>query len=462
MARLLISAAHKSSGKTTITLGLCAALHKNNFKVQPFKKGPDYIDPMWLALASGRSCYNLDFFTQTHDEIKNLFDSKSTGADISIIEGNKGLSDGLDLDGSNSSAALARLLKTPVIMVIDTQGITRSVAPLLLGFQKFEPDVNIVGVILNKVGGSRHEEKLRRVLQEYTEIPVLGAVQRSPALEIVERHLGLVPSNETASANILIKKITENITKQVDLEHLKKIAATEAKPNNITSTDSEKTSGLTIGVLRDEAFGFYYQDDLEFFEQAGARLVFIDAINDKKIAPIDGLFIGGGFPESRMKQLESNTGMRTLLRDKIRKGLPVYAECGGLMYLSKGIHWQNHYSEMLGVIDADSIMHDRPVGRGYVYLKKNEKHPWINDKIKGDKQQPAHEFHYSELKFNSLNNNNFGFDVIRGNGIINKQDGFLKNNIIATYAHQRNTLSNPWINEFLGFVSRVKKQDQLL
>ena len=440
MARLLISAAHKSSGKTTITLGLCAALHKNNFKVQPFKKGPDYIDPMWLALASGRSCYNLDFFTQTHDEITNLFDSKSNNANISIIEGNKGLSDGLDLDGSNSSAALAKLLKTPVIMVIDTQGITRSVAPLLLGFQKFEPDVNIAGVILNKVGGNRHEEKLRRVLQEYTDIPVLGAIQRDPSLEIVERHLGLIPSNETASAHLLIKNISENISKQIDIEQLKNIAATVDKHDIAPGMDTKKISGLTIGILRDEAFGFYYQDDLEAFEQAGAKLVFIDAINDKQIAPIDGLFIGGGFPESRMKQLEDNTELRALLKDKINKGLPVYAECGGLMYLSNGIHWHGEYSEMLGVIDASSVMHDRPVGRGYVYLKKNEKHPWINDNIKQDLQQPAHEFHYSELKFNS-NKYNFGFDVIRGKGITNRQDGFIKNNIIATYAHQRNTRS---------------------
>ncbi|MFV1992431.1 MAG: cobyrinate a,c-diamide synthase [Acidiferrobacterales bacterium] len=458
MARLLISAAHKSSGKTTVTLGLCAALQKNNFKVQPFKKGPDYIDPMWLALASGRPCYNLDFFTQTHDEITDLFDSKSTNADISIIEGNKGLSDGLDLDGSNSSAALAKLLNVPVIMVIDTQGITRSVAPLLLGFQEFEPDVNIAGVILNKVGGSRHEEKLRRVLQEYTDIPVLGAIQRDPSLEIVERHLGLIPSNETASAHLLIKRISENITKQIDLERLVKIAAVADRPDNAPGLKPKRTSGLTIGILRDEAFGFYYPDDLEAFEQAGASLVFIDAINDNQIAPIDGLFIGGGFPESRMKQLENNSKMRALLRDKINNGLPVYAECGGLMYLSKGIHWQDQYSEMLGVIDASSVMHDRPVGRGYVYLRKNEKHPWINGNIKGVHQQPAHEFHYSELKLNS-SNNYFGFDVIRGKGIINKLDGFLINNIIATYAHQRNTLSNPWINEFLEFVSRVKKQD---
>jgi len=320
MARLLISAAHKSSGKTTVTLGLCAALYKNNLSVQPFKKGPDYIDPMWLTLASARPCYNLDFFTQTHDEIKNLFNSKSSNADISIIEGNKGLSDGLDLDGSNSSAALAKLLKTPVIMVVDTQGITRSVAPLLLGFQKFEPDVNIAGVILNKVGGSRHEEKLRRVLQEYTKIPVLGAIQRDPSLEIVERHLGLIPSNETAGAHLLIKRITENITKQIDLERIRSIAATAEKTGIFSNSDSKKTSRLTIGILRDEAFGFYYQDDLEAFEQAGAKLVFIDAINDKKIAPIDGLFIGGGFPESRMKHLENNSEMRALLRDKINNG----------------------------------------------------------------------------------------------------------------------------------------------
>lgn len=458
MNRLFISAAHKSSGKTTITLGLCAALRKKGLQVQPFKKGPDYIDPMWLSLAAGRSCYNLDFFTQSHDEINNLFSAKSVGADISIVEGNKGLSDGLDLDGSNSSAALAILLKTPVIMVIDTQGITRSVAPLILGFQKFEPDVTIAGIILNKVGGERHEKKLRSILKEYADIPVLGAIQRDPSLEIVERHLGLVPSNETAGAKKLIEKISNIIAGQVDLDQLLEIAATAEKLPVIENDGLDNNPDITIGIIRDEAFGFYYQDDLEAFKKYGANIKFIDSINDKDIGQLDGLFIGGGFPEAKMQKLEKNTALHESLRTKISNGLPVYAECGGLMYLCNKIQWQGKSSKMLGIIDADVMMHKKPVGRGYVYLQKDNNHPWLLGSNADKNKQPAHEFHYSELVFKTPQDN-FCYNVVRGQGIMNKKDGIHFNNVIATYAHQRNTLANPWVNEFINFVRKNKHQE---
>lgn len=458
MARVLISAAHKSSGKTTVTLGLCAALNKTGRKVQPFKKGPDYIDPMWLSLAANNPCYNLDFFTQTHDEINNLFNTKSVGADISIVEGNKGLSDGLDVDGSNSSAALAELLNIPVVMVIDTQGITRSIAPLILGFQQFEPQVNIAGVILNKVGGERHEKKLRKILEEYTDVPVIGAIQRNTEMQIVERHLGLIPSNEASDAKDLIYKIGKIVSDQVDLDKLINIANTaeEHKPTTNHSTQLFKeNSKIKIGVLRDEAFGFYYQDDFEEFKRNGAELVYIDALRDNNVGNIDGLFIGGGFPEVKMDGLEKNTALKDKLNILINGGLPVYAECGGLMYLCNGIKWNDKYSKMLGIIDADAIMHDSPVGRGYVYLKKNDSHNWPCRNRSSNIKIPAHEFHYSELEFNSVTDN-FCYDVLRGKGIMNKKDGLIANNIVAMYAHQRNTLSNPWVSEFVNFVKEHK------
>ena len=195
MPRLLISAAHKSSGKTTVSLGLCAALATRGLAVQPFKKGPDYIDPMWLGRAAGRPCYNLDFHCMAHAEILGSVGHHAGNADIALIEGNKGLYDGLDLDGSNSNAALARLTQTPVVLVLDARGMTRGIAPLILGNQAFDPEVNIAGVILNQLGGSRHEAKLRAVIEHYTDVPVIGGVHRDRALEIVERHLGLIPSN---------------------------------------------------------------------------------------------------------------------------------------------------------------------------------------------------------------------------------------------------------------------------
>ena len=194
--RLLLSAAHKSSGKTTISVGLCAALTRARaWRCKPFKKGPDYIDPMWLSAACRRDCRNLDFYLMA-DEIVSLFERHSTGADVSMVEGNKGLYDGLDLDGSNSNAALAQLLQAPVVLVIDARGMTRGIAPLILGYQAFDRDIRIAGVILNNLGGTRHEAKLRAVIEHYTDVPVVGAVQHDPRLDIVERHLGLMPSNE--------------------------------------------------------------------------------------------------------------------------------------------------------------------------------------------------------------------------------------------------------------------------
>jgi cobyrinic acid a,c-diamide synthase len=225
MNRLLISAAHKSSGKTTLSIGLCAALAQRHLKVQPFKKGPDYIDPMWLSLASGRACHNLDFFLMQNEEILATFATHARHTDIALIEGNKGLYDGLDLDGSNSNAALAKLLAAPVILVIDARGMTRGVAPLILGYQAFDRDIRIAGVILNQLGGARHESKLRAVIEHYTDVPVIGAVHHDDQLAIIERHLGLMPSNEASSALAKIDVIASAIANQVDLDRLMAIAA---------------------------------------------------------------------------------------------------------------------------------------------------------------------------------------------------------------------------------------------
>ena len=230
MAHVLISAAHKSSGKTTFSIGLCAALSRSGKHVQPFKKGPDYIDPLWLSQASGHACHNLDFYTQDKNEILASFASHSKKADIAIIEGNKGLHDGVDLDGSNSNAALAKLLKAPVLLVVDTRGMTRGVAALVMGFQQFDQDVDIAGIVFNQVGGSRHEGKLRSVIETYTDLPVVGAIRRDPALHIDERHLGLIPSNEAKAVQARINILAKTLNDEVDLEQLQ----------NIASADNEK------------------------------------------------------------------------------------------------------------------------------------------------------------------------------------------------------------------------------
>ena len=227
MHRFLISAAHKSSGKTTLSLGLAAALRGRGLAVQTFKKGPDYIDPIWLGLAGGRPCRNLDFYMQPHDELVDAFARHGANADVALVEGNKGLYDGLDLAGSNSNAALARLLDLPVVLVLDARGMTRGIAPLILGYQAFDRNIRIAGVILNRLGGTRHEAKLRAVIEHYTDVPVLGAVLDNPELGIVERHLGLMPANEAATAGARIATIADTISDQVDIDRLLQATATD-------------------------------------------------------------------------------------------------------------------------------------------------------------------------------------------------------------------------------------------
>jgi cobyrinic acid a,c-diamide synthase len=457
MTQVFISAAHKSSGKTTVTLGLCAALRARGLKVRPFKKGPDYIDPMWLERASGHPCHNLDFYTMERGEIRDTVGHYARGADISIIEGNKGLYDGLDLDGSNSNAALAKLLGAPVVLVLDARGMTRGIAPLILGYQAFDPDIRIAGLILNQLGGSRHESKLRAVIEHYTDVQVLGAVARDDSMEILERHLGVIPSNEQEDAQRQISRIGNHISEQVNLDALLSIAA----ENDVPPAPAEAPSGhiapldhsLRIGIARDEAFGFYYPGDLEAMTRAGATLVDIDALRDAELPDIDGLFIGGGFPESCMQQLQDNRVLRAAIKAAIDAGLPTYAECGGLMYLSRSLTWKDKHCEMVGAVPGDTVMHERPQGRGYVRLDSSVDHPW--GRMAADQSISAHEFHYSALD-NLEQPDNYAFRVVRGTGIDGKHDGYVHKNLLACYTHQRTTRSNRWTEHFLNFVATCK------
>jgi cobyrinic acid a,c-diamide synthase len=459
MSQILISAAHKSSGKTTVTLGLCAALRARGLNVQPFKKGPDYIDPMWLGRAAGYTCHNLDFHTQSRDEIRDTVGYYARDAEISLIEGNKGLYDGLDLHGSNSNAALAKLLAAPVVLVLDARGMTRGVAPLILGYRAFDADINIAGVILNQLGGSRHEAKLRAVIEHYTDVPVIGAVARDSDMEILERHLGLIPSNEQQDAAQQIVRIGRSIEAQVDLDMLLAIAADSSvppapaePPGAIAPLDQP----LRIAVARDEAFGFYYPGDLEAMTAAGAELIAVDTLRDTTLPAVDGLFIGGGFPESCMQKLQANVSLRGAIRQAIEDGLPVYAECGGLMYLSRSLSWKGSRCEMVGSIPADTVMHERPQGRGYVRLAPTAYHPWgisTGEAV----EICAHEFHYSALDGLEAGDG-FAFQVMRGTGIDGAHDGFVYKNLLACYTHQRTTRGNRWTEDFLRFVSACKSR----
>jgi len=452
MGHLYISAAHKSSGKTTISIGLCAALRAAGDVVQPFKKGPDYIDPLWLGQAAGRPCYNLDFYTMDRDEISELFAAKMQGADIGLIEGNKGLYDGLALDGSNSNAALAAQIGSPIILVLDSQGMTRGVAPLILGYQAFDPAIRIVGVILNKVGGSRHEAKLRAVIEHYTDLRVVGAVQRCEELVISERHLGLVPSNEIGSSQAHIERMAHLIRDQVDLDLMRELAASAMVPPPATAAGAAPGAmdPVRIGYASDSAFGFYYAGDLEALRQAGAELVPFSPLVDPDLPACDGLFLGGGFPETHMDQLEANVPMREAVAAFIERDGPVYAECGGLMYLCDRLTWGGKTRKMAGVIPAGVTMHPKPQGRGYVRLRETSVHPWP---LSADGSEPisAHEFHYSALDRVPAGMA-FAYRVERGHGLDGEHDGISYRNLLASYAHLRDTRSHPWAARFVRFV----------
>ncbi len=517
MHRMLISAAHKSSGKTTVSIGLCAALRMRGHSVQPYKKGPDYIDPMWLSLACGRACRNLDLYLMERDEVVSTFERNSSA--INLVEGNKGLYDGLALDGSNSNAALAKLLDLPVVLVIDARGMTRGIAPLILGYQAFDRDIHIAGVILNNLGGSRHEAKLREVIEHYTDVPVLGAIQRDERLEIVERHLGLMPSNESGEAANRIRQIGEAITEQVDLDKLLAITAkaeasitsflppcpreeeavvvkplkrqqprTRGKVRNVSNEQSEISTfpppgRIRIGIARDRAFGFYYADDLDALTAAGAELMPFDTLNDAHLPDIDALYIGGGFPEMCARELEANTTLRAEIKHAIESGMPAYAECGGLMYLTRQISHQGRTYKMVGAIPADTLMHDKPVGRGYVHLSEEAAHLWPRPAPFSEKSPPiqiplatlspyasgrkgerdnqplilAHEFHYSSLA-NLPADSRFAYRVTRGHGIDGKHDGLMIHNLLASYTHLRSIGSCYWASRFVAFVQGIKQE----
>jgi len=450
MAHVYISAAHRSSGKTTVSIGLCRELRRLGVSVQPFKKGPDYIDPLWLARASGRDCLNLDFHTMDREEIVHGFARTLSDADLGLIEGNVGLFDAVDLDGSTSNAALAELLRAPVILVLDAQGMGRGIAPLLLGYQSFDPELNIAGVIANKVGGSRHETSLRRAVEHYTDLPLLGALRRSAGVRISERHLGLIPSNEAEEADAQIERIGAEVANQVDVPRVLEIARSAPLPPPVsarTGAGARVGDPVRIAIAWDDAFGFYYPDDLASLARAGAQLVRFSPVWDRDLPDADGLFIGGGFPEVRMRELSENRPMRIAVKDFVESGRAVYAECGGLMYLCRELRWGERLGAMCGVLEADVAMHERPQGRGYVRLRETEAFPWPRA-VDNAREIRAHEFHHSAI----LNPDpawTYGYQVVRGTGIDGRNDGILYKNLVAAYSHLRDVGGNGWTARFV-------------
>jgi cobyrinic acid a,c-diamide synthase len=296
---------------------------------------------------------------------------------------------------------------------------------------------------------------LREVIEHYTDVPVVGAIQYDERLSIIERHLGLMPSNESIAASAKVKQIGDAIAEQVDLDKLLTLSQKEQAPVPAKACAFPPSVGgkrVRIGIARDRAFGFYYADDLDALEAAGATLVPFDTLNDPHLPEVDALYIGGGFPEACAIELEANTTLRSEIRQVIDKGMPVYAECGGMMYLSRSIAFQGRNYEMVGAIPGDVKMHAKPVGRGYVHLKENPEHPWPRQDSPAT-QIRAHEFHYSSLE-NLPPDLHFAYHVERGHGITGQRDGLILNNLLASYTHLRTIGSCNWASRFVAFIRR--------
>ena len=460
--RLVIGAPQGHSGKTTVTLGILAALATGkNLKIQPFKKGPDFIDPSWMTRVTGRHCRNLDSYLMNKDDLRKSFIRGAVNADVAIVEGAMGLFDGVDLEGSGSTAEIAKAISSPVVLVVDTTRMTRSIAALVKGFQTFDENVLIAGVILNKVARPRHENMLRSAIAHYCGIPVLGAIPKGQQFIIPDRHLGLVPADEDDDLNLAVQNVGKSAGQYLDLDKLMEIAAT-AKPLEVDDNDkitgsydlkTDKGVKPIVGIIRDRAFSFYYPENIEAIKNAGADVALIDALQDKKLPAVDALFIGGGFPEVFADQLQANESLRFDIFSKIEAGLPVYAECGGLMYLCKSLIWQDRSYNMVGILPCDVQMVDKPQGHGYMIVEVKEENPFFSTGtvIKG------HEFHHSKVINLDYRVAKFAYRVDRGWGIDGKNDGIIYKNVLATYNHIHALSVKEWA---VNLVSRARDYQQ--
>ena len=457
-----VAALSGGSGKTIVSLGLARAFSQMGKTVCCFKKGPDYIDAAWLACASSRPCYNLDPFLMDEETLRDSFNLRAKNTDIAIIEGNRGLFDGMDVRGTSSTSRLCTSIKVPVLLVVDCTKSTRTVAAMVLGCLKFEHGLDFLGVILNRVGSQRHVRVVTEAVETYTGLPVLGFIPRLKKDPLPMRHLGLTPADEFTGQSEALDALARIVEENVDVEKILALSA-QRSANRVVNRDimalfgvrDRPFTGMKIGVVKDAAFQFYYPENLEAMELLGAELIFLNALSDRAIPPVDGMYIGGGFPETQANHLEKNHTFRKELLRLIEKGLPVYAECGGLMYLGRKIVWKNKKFNMVKALPLEFEMKRKPAGHGYTTLEFFADSPFYKKgaRIKG------HEFHYSlpSLCADPQTDHKFVCKVIRGKGFPGGQEGFVTRNTFSTYTHVHALGQKEWARTFLEGVSRFSK-----
>ena len=458
--RLVVAAVQGRSGKTTFTIGLQRALRERGLLLQGFKKGPDYIDPSWSTFATGIPCRNLDGIMMTKDQIRHSLCAHAADKDIAIVEGAMGIFDGLDWQGSNSTAELAVTLDAPVILVVNTTRITRSVAAIINGVVNFDERLKVAGVVLNQVARPRHLNIMTKVIEEYCDVPLLGALPKSKDVEIPDRHLGLIPASEQDVLQSRIDGLGRLVSEHVDLDRV--LAIADAAPDIADPLPPVQREVIhervRIGVFRDRAFSFYYPENLEALEAEGAELVMLDALRDPALPDLDGLYIGGGFPEMFAGELEANASMRASVKLASEKGMPIYAECGGLMYLVRTLVSENNHYQMAGVFDAEVAMEKRPVGLGYAIQKVTGANPFFSEGA----TVVGHEFHHSRVHFpEGAAPAVYGFQTQRGKGIAEQDgqlcDGIVSGQTLATYHHFHAASSDEWAQRFVGLAKAFHK-----
>jgi cobyrinic acid a,c-diamide synthase len=442
---VVVAGLRGGSGKTIISLGIAAAWKRKQIRVSPFKKGPDYIDAGWLSLAAGRPCYNLDTFLCTPDVVKDSFLSHSQNFDMALVEGNRGLYDGIDTDGSTSTAELAKLLNLPVLLVLDCTKSTRTMAALVMGCQQFDPNVRIIGVILNQVAGKRHQGKVTANIERFCRIPVFGAIPKLRSDDFPERHMGLVTSAEHRFSLQALDAARDMALDHIDLDRLYDAVVQDCRSAGIADGNAKSVPGIktlsspvrhssskvTIGVIKDSAFQFYYPDNLEALETLGAQIEFISPLTQKRLPRVDALYMGGGFPETHAPQLTENRSFRDHLKSLACDGLPIYAECGGLIFLGQSICLKGQEYEMSGILPIWFGLSLKPQGHGYTQVKVVNKNPFYptGEVLKG------HEFRYSKILKIDYQESDMAFAMERGKGIVDKKDGLHKYNTFGTYTH---------------------------
>lgn len=454
--RLTIAGFGGDAGKTLVSVGLCRFWQGKGYRVTPFKKGPDFIDMEWLSRSASNPCFNVDLFLMSKDQVLDSFCLNTRDSDLAIIEGNRGLYDGMDLEGSVSTAEVAKLLKSPVVLVVDCTKITRTAAALVLGCQRFDSEVAVKGVILNRLAGVRHESTVRNSIESYCRIPVLGAIPKLKNVQFPERHLGLVPPQEHPASEEALHNAATTIETYVDTDRIVGVAR-DAESLDCPVWDSApiRDKHVNIGIIRDTAFQFYYPENLDALRRAGAELVEFSALKDHLPPSLDALYIGGGFPETHAAALAENVQLRNQIKEAAEGGLPIYAECGGLMYLSRALLWDGKTYPMVGILPAEIGVGKKPRGHGYTILEVTKPNPFYaaGETIRG------HEFHYSYLRSTDGNGRySFVFKVLKGEGIVPGYDGISYRNVLATYTHIHAAGSPAWSHGVVRAAAAAKER----